>query len=289
MTDWRQEARGAASRYGIDPDIFARQIGAESNFDPNARSSAGARGIAQIMPGTAKGWGVNPDDPRAALDAAARNMAGYIDKYGGWKNALVAYNAGPGRVGKPLYSETRGYVDKILGGTAEPQGAGVVAGRGGTSSPSSSALSFVFQGSPFEDMFSHSTDGGETAQIHAGHSDAGPSLIGGPGYSGKGTGAGVESEGGRFGLRVVSDGQRTGGVHSPGSLHYSDRARDFGDASNDAAKLTAYQGYAFKNPGKFKEFFFDKAHPQHGNFYIKNGKIYKGTFGGHADHIHAAR
>lgn len=124
MPDYRKAARRAAIRHGINPDIFERQIGAESNFDPTAGSPAGARGIAQFMPATAKGMGVNLDDGRAAddLDGAARLMANHLRKYGNYKDALVAYNAGPGRVGKPLYRETQGYIERILGGR-NPQSA----------------------------------------------------------------------------------------------------------------------------------------------------------------------
>lgn len=70
------------------------------------------------MPATAKGMGVNLSDNRVAddLDGAARLMAQSLKKYGNWKDALVAYNAGAGRVGKPLYAETSAYVSKILGG-----------------------------------------------------------------------------------------------------------------------------------------------------------------------------
>lgn len=117
MADYRALARQKAKKYGLDPELFVRQIGAESGFNPRAVSPAGARGIAQIMPATARGWGVNPDDPDAALDAAAKNMAKYVQQYGNWRDALTAYNAGPARVGKPLYRETRAYISKILAGT----------------------------------------------------------------------------------------------------------------------------------------------------------------------------
>jgi soluble lytic murein transglycosylase-like protein len=80
-TDFRQIAREKAAKYGLLPVVFERQIDTESGFNPKAISSAGARGIAQIMPDTAKGWGVNPNDPVAALDAAAKNMSGYIKTY----------------------------------------------------------------------------------------------------------------------------------------------------------------------------------------------------------------
>src|SRR5215467_14378047 len=70
--DLQDYARQAANRAGIDPDIFLRQIQQESGFNPGARSPAGAIGIAQFMPDTARGLGIDPTDPYAALDAAAR-------------------------------------------------------------------------------------------------------------------------------------------------------------------------------------------------------------------------
>jgi hypothetical protein len=131
-TNYREIARQKAQKYGLLPQVFERQIEAESGFNPKAISSAGARGIAQIMPETAKGWGVNPDDPTAALDAAAKNMAGYIKTYLGGKQpsqvndpkqlreayekGLRAYNAGPAAVeASKKYDETNRYVQKIIG------------------------------------------------------------------------------------------------------------------------------------------------------------------------------
>jgi len=131
-TDFRQIARQKAQKYNLLPEIFERQINAESGFNPNARSSAGAGGIAQIMPETAKSWGVDPYDPVAALDASAKNMSAYIKTFLGGKNpatvtdptqlrqaydkALRAYNAGPGAVeASRKYDETNRYVQKIIG------------------------------------------------------------------------------------------------------------------------------------------------------------------------------
>jgi len=130
-------ARAAAEAAGIDPDLFVRQIAAESGFNPNARSPAGAIGIAQIMPATARGWGVDPRDPVASLYAAARAMANYLRQFGGdWRLALAAYNAGPGNARRALRSfpETRAYVQRILGesgtgpGDALARGASLSAG-----------------------------------------------------------------------------------------------------------------------------------------------------------------
>jgi hypothetical protein len=119
MANYRQEARKAARRHGLNPDIFERQINQESGFAPDVisgrrRSSAGAQGIAQFMPATARGMGVNPLNPTQALDGAARLMSSYVKKYGNYRDALVAYNAGPGGVGHPP-AESRNYVASILG------------------------------------------------------------------------------------------------------------------------------------------------------------------------------
>lgn len=122
MPDYRKAARRAAARYGVNPDIFERQIGAESGFNKNARSPAGASGIAQFMPGTAASYGVNLNDGRAQddLDGAARHMSDLLKQFNGnYRLALAGYNAGAGAAKKALtqYPETRNYVAKILGGT----------------------------------------------------------------------------------------------------------------------------------------------------------------------------
>ena len=118
-------ARQAAARAGIDADVFVRQIQQESGFNPSARSPAGATGIAQFMPGTARGMGIDPTDPYASLDAGARLMRTNLDRYGGdYAKALAAYNAGPGNVDKyggvPPFEETQRYIRTILGGS-EPR------------------------------------------------------------------------------------------------------------------------------------------------------------------------
>jgi len=125
--NYREIARQKAIRYGLLPEVFERQIDLESKFDPNAVSAARAIGIAQITPDTARGWGVNPRDPVASLDAAAKNMAAYVKTYGGstkdpvkmrsaYESALRAYNAGPGAIEKSKgYGETNKYVNEIIG------------------------------------------------------------------------------------------------------------------------------------------------------------------------------
>lgn len=115
-------------RHGFEPSVFVRQIRHESGFQPHVKSPVGAQGIAQIMPGTAKAWGVNPHDPQAALNAAAKAMAGYVRTYRragyskveAYRLALAAYNAGPGAVAKyggiPPYRETQNYIKVIMKG-----------------------------------------------------------------------------------------------------------------------------------------------------------------------------
>ena len=110
----------AAQRWSVSAQLLAAQIYAESNFNPFARSPAGAQGIAQFMPGTARAMGLrNPFDPAQAIDAQAHLMRDLLRRFGSVPLALAAYNAGPGAVARcgciPPYAETRAYVAKILG------------------------------------------------------------------------------------------------------------------------------------------------------------------------------
>ena len=118
--EYQDYARKVAQAYGIDPELFVRQIQQESGFNPNARSRTGAAGIAQFMPGTAAAYGVNVNDPYSSLDGAARHMRDLLKKYGGdYRKALAAYNAGAGNVDKygdvPPFPETQKYVRNIYG------------------------------------------------------------------------------------------------------------------------------------------------------------------------------
>lgn len=126
-TYYQNIARQDAIRVGINPGLFVRQIQQESGFNPNAVSPAGAIGIAQFMPATAKELGVDPHDPLSSLDGAARFMAQLRREFGGdIAKALAAYNAGPGRVSEAvreggahwrnfLPQETQNYVHIITG------------------------------------------------------------------------------------------------------------------------------------------------------------------------------
>jgi soluble lytic murein transglycosylase-like protein len=113
------EITAAAKRHGIDPALLAGLVRQESNFNPTAGSSAGARGLTQLMPATAAGLGVTDvTDPAQALDGGAKYLKQQLDRFGGDVTlALAAYNAGPGAVqqhgGVPPYAETQSYVKKV--------------------------------------------------------------------------------------------------------------------------------------------------------------------------------
>jgi soluble lytic murein transglycosylase-like protein len=111
-------AKAAAQKYGVPEDLFLRLVQQESGWNPNAVSPKGATGLAQLMPATARALGVDIDDPRENLDGGARYLRAMYDKFGSWRLALAAYNAGPGAVeehgGVPPFAETKNYVLAIL-------------------------------------------------------------------------------------------------------------------------------------------------------------------------------
>lgn len=119
-TPFGAEIDAAAARHGIDPKLLAGLVRQESGFDPGARSGAGAVGLTQLMPATARELGVtDPTDPVQALDGGARYLRAQLDRFGGDPAlALAAYNAGPGAVqrygGVPPFAETQNYVRNVL-------------------------------------------------------------------------------------------------------------------------------------------------------------------------------
>ncbi len=115
----RNRAKYYAKKFGIPEKLFLNLIRAESNFNPRAVSSKGAKGLCQLMPDTASRLGVkDPFDVDENLKAGAKYLRQLYDKYGNWKLALAAYNAGPGAVDRygsvPPYVETVNYVRKVF-------------------------------------------------------------------------------------------------------------------------------------------------------------------------------
>jgi cell wall-associated NlpC family hydrolase len=108
----------AGRKYGVDPALLSAVAKAESSYNPRAVSHAGAKGLMQLMPGTARDLGVDALNPADAVDGAARLLSGHLRSFGGRVDlALAAYNAGPGNVrkygGVPPFEETRNYVQRV--------------------------------------------------------------------------------------------------------------------------------------------------------------------------------
>jgi len=113
-----------AARYDLSPALIEAVVWQESRWHSQALSPVGARGLAQLMPGTAQAMGVNPDDPMANLEGGARYLREQLDRFGGdLEKAIAAYNAGPGRVqqagGVPRIRETQSYVSAVMGRLAD--------------------------------------------------------------------------------------------------------------------------------------------------------------------------
>lgn len=118
--------KNAASKYGVEESFIRAIIMQESSFNPLSKSSAGAMGLMQLMPGTAKSLGVtNPYDVDENVSGGTKYLKGLLESYGNCKEmALAAYNAGPNGVRRrgvtspgeihKLPSETRGYVEKVM-------------------------------------------------------------------------------------------------------------------------------------------------------------------------------
>ena len=140
-TPYAAEIDAAAAKYAVDPALLRGLIRQESNFNPSAGSPAGARGLTQLMPGTAAALGVDPSVPAQAIEGGAKYLRQQLDRFGNKPElALAAYNAGPGAVarygGVPPYAETQNYVRKVMAFAADYRQAGAAA----SVSPAASAL-----------------------------------------------------------------------------------------------------------------------------------------------------
>ena len=115
-----QNIQKAAAKYDLAPDLIRGVIRAESNFEVKAVSRAGAQGLMQLMPATAKELGVEDSfDIAQNIDGGAKYLRQMLDRFSGnVRKALAAYNAGPGTVikynGRVPYPETRRYVKRVL-------------------------------------------------------------------------------------------------------------------------------------------------------------------------------
>lgn len=114
-----EAAKEAARRHDVPEALFLKLVQQESGWNPGAVSPKGATGLAQLMPGTAQLLRVNIADPEDNLNGGARYLRMMYDRFGSWRLALAAYNAGPEAVEKhggiPPFAETKNYVKAILG------------------------------------------------------------------------------------------------------------------------------------------------------------------------------
>jgi soluble lytic murein transglycosylase-like protein len=119
MSMWEDDIQRLCEQYEVDPHLARAVMRMESGGNPDAVSSAGAIGLMQLMPGTAKSLGVDPKNPERNLEGGIKYLAQLADKYDGdYVKTLAAYNAGSSRVdsygGVPPFPETQRYVKNVM-------------------------------------------------------------------------------------------------------------------------------------------------------------------------------
>jgi hypothetical protein len=158
----------AAVQNGVEPWMLNALIQAESSWNPNAKSPAGAVGLGQLMPGTAKELGVsNPRDPEQNIYGSAAYLGRMLDQFKDPSLALAAYNAGPGAVKKhggiPPYKETQNYVQKVMGAAPAAGAMLGVMGATGAARPQIAAAT-----PPMDGQFQGTTPAGITQMADGG-------------------------------------------------------------------------------------------------------------------------
>lgn len=113
------KANQTEEKYGLPKNLLVGVMGAESNFNPNAVSPVGAKGLMQFMKATAQEYGINPLNPSESIDAAGKYLASSYKKFGNWEDSLRSYNMGVGglqkvKAGKmKMPKETQDYVGRV--------------------------------------------------------------------------------------------------------------------------------------------------------------------------------
>jgi hypothetical protein len=308
-----KQADAVARKYGIPRALFRKLIQAESGWNPNAVSPAGAMGLGQLMPATAKGLGVDPRDPMQNLDGAARYLSGQFKRFKKWDLALAAYNAGPGAVEKyggiPPYKETQGYVRKITAGGVgnvlkggQPAQAPVV--RQTTSSPAIPQQAFGTLNEIFQRVGLNPLKIVGDLPLSVPGRGAAPPSAATPAAPAQTLPKGKVPRLPKLdlALHLIQKAQEMGltvrenpyvdgvdPVHVKGSDHYRVVGKRGGkkvgagaDVSGDPAAMRAFFEYASRYAGKgLKDLFHDPA-----GYSFDNGRRWDKTIGGHGKHVH---
>lgn len=296
---WHAQVAQAAAAYGTNQKLLQginqREQSGTSNFVVNDWDSNAQRGT----PSGGPFQFIEPTFNAYARQAKQANPAAWRGVQVAWRNpyaqALAASWALANGKGKAWTTYSQALADaggKVKGAAQTTQApssaAATTIGGGGFTSKQAEAMRLVFGKN--KNMM-RIVDLVEQSAAETGAAEARAEPVGG----GKQTAVAVADAGSntyqnilrlgqqRFGLRIDGQNQTTGGAHEADSFHYDGRAVDFGDAKNSPAKLRRFAAWARANAPHIKEFYYDPL-----GWHIKNGKVIKGAFGGHGDHVHIA-